>query len=800
MYRFMKKHLLVLVCLCCFGETLLAAVGLNSSIPADGDVNISIQSTIVLSFNENIKAGNGDFTLNGEKVTPRTIAGKYAIFAPSMDYFTDYTFVVGKGALTGSSGDSTDSFSIHFKTAPRPMPSGCQVSVATDGSGMYSSIQAAIDAAPSHSENRHVIYIYNGCYNENICIPADKKNITLWGEQMEQVVIQQGQADKATLDIEAPSCYLYNLSIRQSADKAESPALLVRGDKSVIRYCDISGSYRCLAIDFCRSYFYQCYVQGLSRLINNQGRAYFESCTLKSFESGAMVYAATPSGMDFGSVFSDCRLLSTATDVCLVQATDHRACVAFLQCEFPSALASNPWNEAGFSDKQFEEYMNFGPGAKKHEDSHYLTSEKASRYTVQKVLGSALDGSAEAWDPFWVLNNTGKKAATWIEGDGLGKNRGGNGGQEVTVGSAGELSRYISSNDSYIIRIKGSIDISGKALSVGSNTTLTGIDESSTIIGNIRLPESTKDVIIKYLNITHPGELKANDGISMEGAHRVWVHHVSFYDCSDGCCDMRNSTDSVTLSWNKFYYVRQTDGHRFTMICDGVIHRDAAGNTTGFGEPLHISLHHNWWSTMCDQRMPSSTNAHAHLFNCYWNCTGNYYCSLARDNTHFYSENNYYKGVRNPLYKGEFSSNKIYSSDNTFDQCSGSIYRNKDDISAPTYKYLPGATKDIPEIVTARAGNCQSDANYIPDALFDPASEPTDALCIFSTEKGFLLRWPQNIRSAKAEIYNLQGRCLWKAQAENETVLEIGHAQEKGVYILKISDDQNRKWIRTLVK
>jgi len=55
--------------------------------------------------------------------------------------------------------------------------------VALDGSGDFVKIQDAINAAPSNSSVRTVIFLKNGLYNtEKIIIPADKKNIFCWRE------------------------------------------------------------------------------------------------------------------------------------------------------------------------------------------------------------------------------------------------------------------------------------------------------------------------------------------------------------------------------------------------------------------------------------------------------------------------------------------------------------------------------------------------------------------------------------------------------------------------------------------
>jgi hypothetical protein len=54
--------------------------------------------------------------------------------------------------------------------------------VALDGSGEYTSVQAAVDAAPSKSSSRWVIYIKGGVYNENVNIASGQTNLMFVGD------------------------------------------------------------------------------------------------------------------------------------------------------------------------------------------------------------------------------------------------------------------------------------------------------------------------------------------------------------------------------------------------------------------------------------------------------------------------------------------------------------------------------------------------------------------------------------------------------------------------------------------
>ncbi len=66
--------------------------------------------------------------------------------------------------------------------APTTAATNANAIVALDGSGEYTSVQAAVDAAPYKSSSRWVIYIKGGVYNENVNIALGKTNLMFVGD------------------------------------------------------------------------------------------------------------------------------------------------------------------------------------------------------------------------------------------------------------------------------------------------------------------------------------------------------------------------------------------------------------------------------------------------------------------------------------------------------------------------------------------------------------------------------------------------------------------------------------------
>ncbi|MFT3867835.1 MAG: hypothetical protein QM715_04990 [Nibricoccus sp.] len=274
--------------------------------------------------------------------------------------------------------------------------------------------------------------------------------------------------------------------------------------------------------------------------------------------------------------------------------------------------------------------------------------------------------------------------------DGYGRNTtGGAGGASVTVTTAAQLRTYAESTTTYNITVSGTIDVTSASVKVKSNKTIKGANTSATIKGCLDLGSGgVNNVIIQNLNITNPG----GDGVTCWGATNVYCTKVNFYDCGDGCFDITQGASKVTVSWCKFSYPSQAD-HRFSMILGNV---DVSQN-------YETTLHHNWFASRCDQRMPSGSYSMAHIYNNYFNCSGNSYCTNTRVGGNWIVENNYYQSVKDPLY--EEGGGKIKSSGNTFASCTGKINVATGSGFTLPYGYTLDATANVPSRVQGGAGN-----------------------------------------------------------------------------------------------
>ncbi|KAL7136945.1 hypothetical protein ABFS83_10G063000 [Erythranthe nasuta] len=63
------------------------------------------------------------------------------------------------------------------------------LTVAKDGSGDYRTITEAVKAMPKRSENRFIIYVKKGKYEENVFVDSDSWNLMIYGDGMKKTIV-----------------------------------------------------------------------------------------------------------------------------------------------------------------------------------------------------------------------------------------------------------------------------------------------------------------------------------------------------------------------------------------------------------------------------------------------------------------------------------------------------------------------------------------------------------------------------------------------------------------------------------
>lgn len=304
-------------------------------------------------------------------------------------------------------------------TQAQPVVYPSRFTVAKDGSGDFTTIQAAIYAVRDLSQQRVTIFIKKGIYEEKVVIPSWKTNITLQGEDPAATIISYNDfAGKRmngqdhflktdtirtytsyTLLVEGNDCSIENLTIRNTAGRVgQAVALHVEGDRFIAKNCYLLGNQDTLyaATENSRQYYTGCYIEGTTDFIFGEAIALFRNCTIKSLVNSYITAASTRPGHDFGFVFINCDLIadSAATKVYLGRPWRPYAKTVFINTRMGAHILKQGWdnwrNPANESTVLYAEYNSSGDGASKERAawSKQLTRKEARKYTTARIFNN----------------------------------------------------------------------------------------------------------------------------------------------------------------------------------------------------------------------------------------------------------------------------------------------------------------------------------------------------------------------------------------------------------------------------
>ena len=300
---------------------------LVSSNPETGAEGASANGSVILNFDKKVKAGTGVATLDGEEITP-IISGKSAVFKYSgLKYNTQYTFTMPKGVLTSRSGNDVDEVVITFTTMERTQPEKrvYDAIVAQDGSGDYTTVQDAIDAAPEGRSKPWLIFIKNGQYKEHVDIPAKKTYLHLIGQSRDGVVIKDDRLSGgdnavhvsvgATVVVNANNTFFESLTMEniyghEKQDGPQALALNTGGDRialnnvALLSYQD---TWITTSTSNNRHYIKNSLIEGAVDFIYNSGNVYLDGDTLEINRPSGGYIVAPSHGADvkWGYVFQN---------------------------------------------------------------------------------------------------------------------------------------------------------------------------------------------------------------------------------------------------------------------------------------------------------------------------------------------------------------------------------------------------------------------------------------------------------------------------------------------------------------
>ncbi len=200
------------------------------------------------------------------------------------------------------------------------------ITVAQDGSGDFTSIQAAINATKAFPDSDITVFIKNGIYQEKVEVFSWNTHVKMIGESRDETIIRNSDFFDSialgrnstfhtyTLKVAGNDFSAANLTIENTAGPVgQAVALHVEADRAAFYNVTINGFQDSLYLagEGRRSYFKDCHIEGSVDFIFGAGTAWFESCDIVSLRSDSYVTAAsTPQNQTYGFVFNQCKFVA----------------------------------------------------------------------------------------------------------------------------------------------------------------------------------------------------------------------------------------------------------------------------------------------------------------------------------------------------------------------------------------------------------------------------------------------------------------------------------------------------------
>lgn len=276
--------------------------------------------------------------------------------------------------------------------------------VAQDGSGNFTTVQAAILAVPSRQTTRTRIFIKAGTYREQITVPPDRINLTLVGENRDTTILSYdahgtvqpdetvvGTPESTTFSIHAKDFAAYDLTFANTAGNV-GPAIAVwtRANRTRFRNCAFLGYQDTLCTDAKYAFFKHCYIEGAIDFIFGRSTAIFQGCTIHSLGGGFLTAADQTEQTAYGFLFEQCTIYGDAGpgSMYLGRPWGEYAKVVYANCTMDDSVVPAGWDDWGdpvtHATAFFAEYNTSGDGADPADRvdwSHQLTADEYVAYT-----------------------------------------------------------------------------------------------------------------------------------------------------------------------------------------------------------------------------------------------------------------------------------------------------------------------------------------------------------------------------------------------------------------------------------
>lgn len=291
--------------------------------------------------------------------------------------------------------------------------------VAKDGSGSYTTVSAAVAAAPEKSTSRYVIHIKKGVYQENVDIPKNKHNLMFIGDGKDVTVITGNRNVKdgfttfhsATVAVTGKGFVARDITFKNTAGAAKHQAVALRvgSDLSAFWRCTFEGFQDTLYVHSLRQFYRECDIFGTVDFIFGNAAVVLQNCNIMARKPDAnqkIMYTAQgreDPNQNTGISIQNCRMSATSDlvaakssfQVYLGRPWKAYSRTVIMQSHLDDLIHPAGWHEwegnFALSTLYYAEYMNRGPGAGttnrvKWGGYRAITSSDANQFTVNQFL------------------------------------------------------------------------------------------------------------------------------------------------------------------------------------------------------------------------------------------------------------------------------------------------------------------------------------------------------------------------------------------------------------------------------
>jgi len=357
------------------------------------------------------------------RYSPCTITGKtlsIQLHSHVLKPGGSYRVTVGKGVFESpeKGGLASDSgISWVFSVRPAPPAGSGTITVSSDGSGDFCTVQGAVDAVSDDNQFPVTVRIRKGICDGITYIGQGKNHIHLVGEDRRECILQGlnndklngGRTGRALFGVDADDFSASHLSFlnRTPWKGSQAEALRINGKGCRLKECDFSSFQDTLLLGG-SVHVKDCLIRGDVDFIWGEGAVFFEHCEIRALHDGYYLQSRNASGSP-GYVFSNCNMTADpGVERCWLARIDADrfpfSSAAFLNCTMGGHVPREGWLVTGsnVAGLRFLEYGSRDPNGRpldvsgRHPASRQISPEEIDSLSDPLRVLSSVDGG-DGW-------------------------------------------------------------------------------------------------------------------------------------------------------------------------------------------------------------------------------------------------------------------------------------------------------------------------------------------------------------------------------------------------------------------